>query len=162
MIYIGIDPATACGYAVLQADGKRIASGTWQLKRKHESAGMRYIRLQKKLSDLLDTLTVEAGDIVLGYEQVARHNGTAAAHIYGGLVATLQVWCESVGIEYTAIPVGQIKRTATGKGNANKQMMIDAAEANWSLDGIDDNEADALWIAEHVRQELGPAQWLAQ
>jgi Holliday junction resolvasome RuvABC endonuclease subunit len=158
MIYIGIDPATACGYAVLNEWGNRITSGTWQLKRKHESNGMRWIRLHKKLSDLRDTIEKPEGDIVLGYELVARHNGTAAAHVYGGLVAAIQAWCEIVGIEYTAIPVGQIKRTATGKGNANKQMMIDAAEANWSLDGIDDNEADALWIAEHVRQELEAGQ----
>lgn len=158
MIYIGIDPATACGYAVIDADGNRITSGTWQLKRKHESNGMRWIRLHKKLSDLRDTITAEVGDIVLAYEMVARHNGTAAAHVYGGLVAAIQAWCETVGIEYTAIPVGQIKRTATGKGNANKQMMIDAAQAKWNLANIDDNEADALWVAEHTRQELEAGQ----
>lgn len=158
MIYIGIDPATACGYAVIDADGNRITSGTWQLKRKYESNGMRWIRLHKKLSDLRDTITAEAGDIVLGYEMVSQHNGTSAAHVYGGLVAAIQAWCETVGIEYTARQVGQVKRTATGKGNASKQMMIDAAQARWDLVNIDDNEADALWVAEHTRQELEAGQ----
>ena len=53
------------------------------------------------------------------------------------------------------VPVGTIKRHATGKGNANKDAMI-AAVRSWGYTPVDDNEADALallhWaIAQEIR-----------
>jgi hypothetical protein len=41
------------------------------------------------------------------------------------------------------VPVGTIKKHATGKGNAGKDAVIAAVRA-WSFDPVDDNEADAL------------------
>jgi Holliday junction resolvasome RuvABC endonuclease subunit len=41
------------------------------------------------------------------------------------------------------VPVGTIKKHATGKGNAPKQAMIDAGRAR-GFDPADDNEADAI------------------
>jgi hypothetical protein len=41
------------------------------------------------------------------------------------------------------VPVGTIKRHATGKGNANKGLMIAAMRAR-GHSPADDNEADAL------------------
>lgn len=152
MIYVGIDPATKCGFAALREDGRHITSGMWQLKGRGDTPGRRFAKLQDKLSCLLDELGTAPEDIVLGYEVVARHKGTKAAHIYGGLLASLFMWCDSVGIEYQGVAVGTIKKTATGKGNATKFEMLSAANEHWSLDCFDDNEADALWIAEHVRR----------
>jgi Holliday junction resolvasome RuvABC endonuclease subunit len=80
------------------------------------------------------------------YEEVAAHKGTAAAHIYGGLVATLQSFCEERNIPYCGVPVGTIKRYATGKGNANKEAMIAAAQVKHGYLGDNDNEADALHL----------------
>ena len=74
-----------------------------------------------------------------------RHAGTDAAHVYGGLIATLTAWCELRGMPYQGVPVGTIKRHATGKGNANKQTMIAAMRAR-GFEPADDNEADAIAI----------------
>jgi len=41
------------------------------------------------------------------------------------------------------VPVGTIKKHATGRGNANKLMMITAMQA-LGHNPVDDNEADAL------------------
>ncbi len=46
-----------------------------------------------------------------------------------GRVATLTAWAELRGIPYEGVPVGTIKRHATGKGNAAKEAMIAAARA---------------------------------
>jgi Holliday junction resolvasome RuvABC endonuclease subunit len=66
-------------------------------------------------------------------------------------MATLTAWAELRGVPYEGVPVGTIKRHATGKGNASKQTMIDAARAR-GFDPADDNEADAiallLWAIE--------------
>ena len=148
--YIGIDPATACGWAVLAADGSRLASGVWNLaSRRHEGGGMRYVRARTALLALLDAYP----DAVLGYEEVARHAGTTAAHVYGGLVAVITSVCEERGVPYSGQPVASVKRHATGKGNAPKPAMIGAALASWGV-YVGDDEADALFVADAVRAGL--------
>lgn len=174
--YLGIDPGTACGWAILDEHGNRIGSGVWDLSpQRHEGAGMRYLRLRHYLNDALNSVSrIDA----VGYEEVARHAGTQAAHIYGGIVATVQTWCENANIPYSGVPVGTVKRTATGKGSASKVAMIQAANVRWpevairveqktltnkktgeqtivdAFPGGGDNEADALHIADTLRRGL--------
>ena len=59
------------------------------------------------------------------------------------LLAVLSAWCEERAIAYQGVPVGTIKRYATGKGNADKAAMIAAMRAR-GFAPADDNEADAL------------------
>ena len=145
---LGIDPGTNCGWAV--HDGRTIvAAGVWNLKGgRFEGGGMRFVRLRFSL----DQLNLAFPTIVLvAYEEVRRHMGVDAAHIYGGIIAVLAAWCEDhkpAAIAYEAIPVGSIKKLATGKGNADKAKMIAAARVKWGGLIGDDNEADARWIAE--------------
>jgi len=49
------------------------------------------------------------------------------------------------GITWLGVPVGTIKRHATGKGNADKEAMVVAARAR-GFSPADDNEADAIAI----------------
>lgn len=145
---LGIDPGTRCGFALRHRDGS-IVSGTWNLSpRRHESGGMRYLLLEARLADL------PRPDVV-AYEEVRRHLGVDAAHIYGGIVATIQRWCTLNQVEYVGVPVGSVKKTATGKGNASKEAMIAAAQRRWPEWSGDDNEADARWIAEAAVALLG-------
>ncbi|PKP67055.1 MAG: hypothetical protein CVT86_02460 [Alphaproteobacteria bacterium HGW-Alphaproteobacteria-8] len=107
-----------------------------------DGGGMRYLRFTNWLTEI-DRLSgpVEA----IWFEEVRRHAGTDAAHVYGGLMATLTAWAELRGVPYEGVPVGTIKRFATGKGNANKDAMIAAARAR-GFSPADDNEADAIAI----------------
>ena len=57
----------------------------------------------------------------------------------------LTAWAELRGVPYDGVPVGTIKRHATGKGNADKEAMIAAARAR-GFSPADDNEADAIAI----------------
>lgn len=101
---------------------------------------MRFLKFQKWLDTLVsfELLTVDR----VYFEEVHGHKGVDAAHIYGGLMATLTAFCEARQLPYQGVPVGTIKKFATGRGNANKDAMI-AAMHNWGLAPIDDNEADA-------------------
>lgn len=173
-VVVGIDPGTACGWAILTMDGFRVGSGVWDLaSRRHEGGGMRFLRLRQYLNSLADTEAIRA----VAYEEVRRHQGVDAAHIYGGIVATLAAWCEQLAIPYQGQPVGTVKKLATGKGIAGKVEMVEAANDQWdkeipinvqtltakdgtkqqvySFPGGGDNEADALWIAETLRRSLG-------
>ena len=66
-----------------------------------------------------------------------------AWHEHG--LAILTAWCEHHEIQYEGVPVGTIKRFATGKGNAGKDAVIAAIKAR-GFRPADDNEADALAI----------------
>ena len=154
MIFVGLDPGSHTGWAILSADGSRIASGTWDLSaRRPEGGGMRFLRCRTLLGELFNS---HIGDRALAYEEVRRHLGVDAAHVYGGIVAVVQALCEERSVPYRGIPVGTAKKLATGKGNADKAAMMAAAVAHWRLAEVGEDEADALWIAETLRRELAP------
>ena len=73
--------------------------------------------------------------------------------------ATVAAVCEERRVPYGGQPVATVKRTATGKGNADKQAMVEAAALRWwiSTPGYpccSEDEADALWVAETLRREV--------
>lgn len=103
---------------------------------------MRYLRFRGWLANIAaDAQGVEA----IYFEEVRRHIGTDAAHLYGGFLATLTAWCELNCIPYEGVPVGTIKRHVTGKGNADKAAVIEAIRTR-GFEPADDNEADAIAI----------------
>lgn len=137
-----IDLGTTTGWALRSADGL-ITSGTVSFKpNRNDGGGMRYLRFQNWLTEM-DRLGGPIATIF--YEEVRRHAGTDAAHVYGGLMAVLTAWAEMRGVPYQGVPVGTIKKHTTGKGNANKAAMITAARAK-GFSPKDDNEADAIAI----------------
>lgn len=145
---LALDLGTNTGWAICR-DGVTV-SGTASFKvGRYEGGGMRYLRFQRWLDEMRG-----AGLDSVWFEEVRRHAGTDAAHVYGGLLATLTAWCEHHGVPYSGIPVGTIKKHATGKGNANKDAMIAAAVAR-GFTPCDDNEADALALLHMV--EAGAA-----
>lgn len=136
---LALDLGTRTGWALRLADG-RIVHGWVDLKGgRYEGGGMRFLRFQRWLDELH---SLHAFPEVI-FEEVRRHLGVDAAHVYGGLLATLTTWCESKDIAYRGIPVATIKRAACGKGNATKAEVIGAVRG-WGHPVTDDNEADAL------------------
>lgn len=148
MLILAIDPGTACGWALMR-DGLLIDSGVWRLKKPNERAGVRYVTLTSELTELLETSAIPD---LLAYEDVRAHAGTDAAHVYGGIVATIQHWCETYGIKYQGVPVGTIKKTMTGRGNASKVDVIAAVKERYNLTAKHD-QADAIAIAYTASQK---------
>ncbi|WBQ12861.1 hypothetical protein L2D00_13550 [Hyphomonadaceae bacterium BL14] len=139
---LALDLGTSTGWALRSHDGL-ITSGTLSLRpSRYDGGGMRYLRFSGWLAEL-DRLSGPVAAI--WFEEVRRHAGTDAAHIYGGFLATLTAWCERESVPYQGVPVGTIKRHATGKGNAPKDAMIAAVRAR-GFSPADDNEADAIAI----------------
>ena len=139
---LALDLGTTTGWALRSVDGL-ITSGTVSFRpSRYDGGGMRYLRFQNWLSEM-DRLVGPIATIY--FEEVRNHKGVDASHVYGGLMAVLTAWAELRGVPYQGVPVGTIKKSATGRGNANKQAMIDAARAR-GFDPADDNEADAIAI----------------
>ena len=142
---LALDLGTTTGWALRAAEGQ-IAHGFVSLKsQRFEGGGMRYLRFRRWLTDMKATLAAPEGPGAVYFEEVRRHLGVDAAHVYGGLLATLTAWCEHHEIPYQGVPVGTIKRHATGRGNAGKHEVITAMRALGHA-VTDDNEADALAI----------------
>ena len=139
---LALDLGTTTGWAVRNSRC-RIVHGTADFRpSRFEGGGMRYLRFGRWLDQ---TLEITGGVDVVYFEEIRRHAGTDAAHVHGGLLATLTSWCEANGIPYQGVAVGTIKRFATGKGNADKAAMI-ATIRSRGFDPADDNEADAIAI----------------
>lgn len=137
---LALDLGTQTGWALHQLDGT-VTSGSETFKPgRFEGGGMRFLRFKRWLTEIKQTLDVL--DAVY-FEEVRKHSSTDAAHVYGGFMAHLTAWCEHHQIPYQGVPVGTIKKHATGKGNASKEMMLTAAQAR-GFQPADDNEADAL------------------
>ena len=151
---LALDLGTTTGWAMRLADGA-VVSGTMEFKPgRYEGGGMRFLRFRS----WLDHLEFAAKKIdLLHFEEVRRHAGTDTAHIYGGFLAHLTAWCELKHIPYQGVPVGTIKRHATGKGNAGKEAVI-AAMRSKGFNPEDDNEADALAILSWAIDTQGGAR----
>ena len=140
-VILALDLGTTTGWA-LRSMGMT-TSGCLSLKSsRFDGGGMRYLRFRR----WLEQLQVDAGPIgAVYFEEVRRHVGTDAAHVYGGLLGQLTAWCEEHGVAYQGVPVGTIKAFAAGRGNADKAAMMAAVQAR-GFSPADDNEADAIAI----------------
>ena len=141
-VTVALDLGTITGFAIQLRDGA-ITSGTVSFRpSRYDGGGMRYLRF----GNWLNQLATDVGGIgVVHYEEIRRHLSTDAAHVHGGLLATLTSWSEQRSIPYQGVPVGTIKRHITGKGNVDKAAVIAAIRAR-GFKPVDDNEADALAI----------------
>ena len=176
---LAIDPGISCGYAMAYVDawlgpnstddlrwerGTKLPkidpnlAGIWDLKQKRfEGAGMRLVRLRSFLTSVSPDL--------VAYEELGamRQKSSAAAEVRNEIIGVIKCFCESLSIPYTAFSVSEIKREATGKGNAGKEAMVQAAinEFGASLTVKDcektgdDDIADALWILKLTLDSYG-------
>lgn len=142
---LAIDQASNCGWAT------KNASGVWNFNtRKDESSGMKMLRFRAKLKEVC---ALEEINLIV-YERVAGFHKQAIIHA-AKMVAIIESFCEENNIQYKAVSATEVKRFATGKGNANKDAMIASARLKLGYQGNDDNEADALWIYQIIKDELG-------
>lgn len=146
---LALDPATKCGWAM-----GPVLCGTWDLSvKRDESGGMRLIRFRAKLAELLEKNPFQ----LLVYE-AARN---AAPKMQGALViqatiqGVLQLWAVDNNVEIRGYSPSEIKKFATGKGNAGKAQMMEAAAARWPYAAWtkDDNTVDAVFLWEMAKQE---------
>lgn len=170
---LGLDLGTKCGVAFCDftpgqpIQGAMITMGQWDLSLgPYDSGPLRHIRLKQFLA-------IVKPDLVM-YEEVkydppqdvmkSRGHGmggvvarvATAAEFLGGLKTTLAVWAEERQIPAHGIAIAAIKKYATDKGNASKEMMIAAANekfmTNFAAEDYDktgvDNIVDAAFVCD--------------
>lgn len=151
MIILAIDIGTTTGWARTDRNGT-IASGSEKFQPgRMEKPGHRWLKFRAFLGEQ----RVQAGDIhAVYYEDVKNHAGVLAAHVYGGFLACLEMWCAANNVRLVPVGVGVVKKHWTGKGNADKLAMVETARAK-GFRPKDNNEADALAILSLAQQMEG-------
>ena len=142
---LALDVATKTGWCT------KTAYGTWDFSLKRdESAGMRLVRFKAKLREIcaLEEINLITFELSQGFHQ-------NAVIVQSELHGVLKLFCEENKINYRSFAPSEIKKFATGKGNANKDAMVQAAVNRYGYFGNDDNTADALHIYHLTRQSLG-------
>lgn len=140
---LAFDLGSKCGWAH-SAKGGPVHSGLIKTTpTRFESQGMRAIKFERAVRELLTTF--HPG--IVYFEEVRRHSSTISAQVWGAYSSLLMKVTDEWGVDYQGVPVGVIKKHATGKGNASKELMIAAAKRRWPEQDVhDDNIADALHI----------------
>jgi Holliday junction resolvasome RuvABC endonuclease subunit len=135
MKVLALDIATKTGWCT------ETTSGTWDFKVKRgESEGMRVVRFKSRVKEMIEL----EGITVVSYERVAGFH-KAAIIVAAEMVGVLKLLCTEMNVEIANYAATEIKKFATGKGNAKKDQMIAAAEELGFTPG-DDNEADAIHL----------------
>ena len=141
---LALDIATHCGWAT------ETASGVWDFTLKRgESYGIRVVRFKAKVRELIDLESVE----IISYERVAGIH-KAAIIVASEMVGVLHDLCIEKGVLITAYSASEIKKFATGKGNANKAAMVQAAKEKYGYLGTSDDEADAIHLYHLTNTDL--------
>ncbi len=150
MNILAIDCGINTGYATL-INGQ-LRSGVQCMKSKgNESAGMKYLRFDSWLNEMQSI-----GNFNLIVYEKPHHLMGNAIESMNGFITGVQRYCAMhPSIEYKAVSPGEIKKFATGKGNADKPMMIAWFEEVQGRPPTTDDEADALAILMLTMKELG-------
>ena len=139
-----LDLGLHTGWASFNVKTQSVDSGAVNLNkcRKFYGKGVHFELFFNFLNEKIEELKCN-GEAEVFFEDVAAHLGTDAAHMFGGFRAILYLVCQQKMVGVTGIPVGTIKKMATGKGSAKKEKMIEAViNAGYSV--YDHNQADAL------------------
>ena len=169
---LGLDLATMTGYACccfnpeepITVDRLRpsLVMGQFDLSAgQYDSGASRFVTLRQMLYKLKPS--------IIFYEQVRNTPVLAAgpmnlhavmgrvytaAKLAGALTGNVSSWAEEKDIPCVGLEIAHIKKRATGKGNASKTDMIEAANSvfgsDLSVEGYEttgaDNVADALFV----------------
>lgn len=133
---LALDIATKTGFCT------KTASGVWNLAPKRdESAGMSLIRFKAKLSEVVK---LEDINLIVFERPAGMHVSSVISQ--SEKHGVLKLFCEENKIQYKGYSASEIKKFATGKGNAGKPLMIQACKDKYNIIPEDDNHADAIHI----------------
>lgn len=108
-------------------------------------------RLEWILRRVVD-LTRGADLVVIEGYAYARAN---QAHQIGELGGVIRLALHTRHVPYVEIAPSAVKKYATGKGNAGKELVLVEAVKRLGYEGSDNNEADALWLLTMAMDHYG-------
>ncbi|MGH7470350.1 MAG: hypothetical protein ACRENP_20600 [Longimicrobiales bacterium] len=83
--------------------------------------------------------------VIEGYA-FGQARGTSQLHSAGELGGVVRLALFDAGIPFVDVPPASLKKFATGKGNAPKELILVETVKRLAYQGSDHNECDALWL----------------
>lgn len=154
MLFVGVDPSlTGSGLCVVNHDGVLLHVGTIKSKKdQYPYALTRYLTLSKNI--LMWIQSHVDGDCLLsieGYSFGSRGAAVFSLAEFGGILRhTLAKEFKA----YFEVPPTVLKKFATGKGNANKNVVLEQVYRKYKVGSeilVDDNQVDAFCLAQFSR-----------
>lgn len=141
---LALDPAAACGWA--HSCGE---SGVWELQQRGDRhPGRKLTRLAGLMVGVADRLGVD----IVAYESAeAFSRGMAAVARAGEYRGVILYAAAKFKAEVLTVAPRELKKWATGSGNAGKDQMRAALLRLHGLDLADHNQADAVWVLEFAK-----------
>jgi len=141
--YIGIDPSTKTGFVVLDQDGEVLDATEITTKEKDDL--QRFIDLSTKVRE-----NIELHDkvVIEGFSYNSR--GRSVSTQYGlGWIMRYELY--DAMIDYIEVPPTTVKKFATGKGNAAKDVVMREVYKRWGFENDSNNICDAYVMAQIAR-----------
>lgn len=142
MRFIGLDPSTKTGFVALDESG--------QVLRAKELTGVGSMD-PKRMITLIDEVMdhIQKDDIIVieGFG-FATQQGIQL----GGIGWGMRMALTRRGFKYTEVSPSQVKKFATGKGNAKKDAMVVPIYKKWGFEHSSDNVRDAFVLAQIAKE----------
>ncbi len=158
-LLIAIDPARESGWAQFK-DGTLASALCFELSKPDDRPARRYRQIRGLLTTTLETAIkdgIDHRDIVVAYERASfRGSSTEAAISKGGYYAMIMAVCEDFCIRCEALHVATIKKSVTGSGNAQKELVVATVAEKWGIDpeSLDHNAADTIAVGMTMLRQL--------
>lgn len=152
MNFIGIDPSTKSGFVMLDERGEVVIDKELYGEGKEDPA-----RMVTLVDKILDRLPSDRTKLVICIESPSNHSTGCYVSQMFGLAWLLRGELYRKGIKYVDVTPSQLKKFATGKGNAKKDAMVLPIHKTWNFENNSDNVRDAYVLAQiakglHTRQ----------
>jgi crossover junction endodeoxyribonuclease RuvC len=137
---VGLDLSlTSTGFAVVTAIGRNAET----IKRPQYKGVARLRSIRDAITNRVDGVLPRLV-VIEGYSFGSR---ASHAHSLGELGGVVRVALEELGVRWVDLPPSTLKKYATGRGNADKGLMLAEAVRRLGYAGSSNDEADALWLA---------------
>lgn len=161
MRILGLDPATHCGWSLIDTASRHLCGGVWHLGRTRLESSPAVL---KSLWNCLEALHEQVKLGAVGCEDAAlgsSHPSTRAWH--NELKGVIRCWCQVAGVEAVEFfaPTA-LKAFATGSGKAGKEAMEAAYARETRAKSQDHNHADAYFAMKYMERQMNLPEGLRQ
>lgn len=139
MRYVGIDPSTKTGLVILSEDGEVVTQ--------KEITGIGKVdpkRMGTLIQDLVKHIKKDDVIAIEGFSYGSKGQGQSVQY---GLGASIRIALWARNFDYLEVAPAQLKKFATGKGNAAKAAMVKPIKDSWGFTSSSDNITDAFVLA---------------
>lgn len=154
---LAIDLGTKTGFA--HSRGDLFQAGTWKLATDREIAAWGKQRISRRndprVERLCEYVTALGKFDVVVFEDVTFSSTTYQTQLWSALRAAL--WLCADGALFDCVPVGTLKKFATGSGSADKRLMafhLRQQHPTIFRPDFDDNAVDACWLYIWAKKHL--------